>query len=310
MNKSSIDLTTRLGRIKLKNPVLTPAGTFGFGEEYAPLTDVNKLGGLITKTVTLKPRQGNPPPRLAETPAGLLNSIGLENPGVDVFIKKHLPFLKQLQTTLIVSIGGESEDDYLRVAEKLQGSEAIKALEINASCPNVRQGGMMIGKDPRVLFSLTSRLRKVSDLPLILKLPPLIGNMVEISRAAREGGAEALSLINALLAMAIDVEKRCPRLGNITGGLSGPAIKPVAVEIVWEVHGSVDIPIIGMGGIMGLEDALEFVLAGASAVAVGTANFIDPGVSTRIIEELEHYLFKKGIKSFSQLVGKLKIKGQ
>lgn len=310
MNKSGIDLTTRLGRIKLKNPILTAAGTFGYGEEYAGFINLNKLGGLITKTVTLNPLRGNPPPRLAETPAGLLNSIGLENPGVEVFVREKLPFLQGLNTAVIVSIGGKSEEEYLKVAEKLQGAEAIKALEVNASCPNLRSGGAMIGKDARLLFSLTSRLKKVSDLPLILKLPPTVENMIDISQAAREGGAEAVSLTNAIPAMAIDVEKRCPRLGNITGGLSGPAIKPVIIKIVWEVSTRVEIPVLGVGGIVNLEDVLEFVLAGASAVEVGTANFIDPGASVKITEELEHYLHEERIKSFSRLIGRLKIKEQ
>jgi len=297
----NVDLTTEVGPVKLKNPVLVAAGTFGYGQEYSHHIDLNKLGGLITKTITLFPCEGNPPPRLTESPAGLLNSIGLENPGVDVFIREKLPFLQRLKTAVIVSIAGESEEDYLRLAERLTEKEGIKALELNVSCPNVKSG-QIIGKDARLIFSLCRKLKKATDLPFILKLPPFI-DVVEVAQAAREGGAEALSLINAVPAMVIDVNSQRPKLGNVTGGLSGPAIRPIAVKIVWEVCQKVNIPVIGMGGIMGLEDALEFVLAGASAIAVGTANFVDPGTSVRIIEELEQYLREKKIKNFSELVG-------
>lgn len=309
MNKLTVDLTTGLGKVKLKNPVLVAAGTFGYGEEYSHYIDLNKLGGIIIKTLTLEPREGNLPPRLAETPAGLLNSIGLENPGVDIFIKKNLSFLQKLDTTVIISIAGESEEDYLRLTERLTNRKGIKALEINVSCPNVKSGGI-IGKDARLVFSLTKKLKGIADLPLIVKLSPQIGNMVEISQAAKEGGAEALSLINTIPAMAIDTDTQRPKLGNIIGGLSGPAIRPIAIKIVWEVYRKVNIPILGMGGIMSLNDALEFVLAGASAIAVGTANFIDPTISLEIITGLEHYLQEKKIGKFSQLIGQLKIKGE
>ena len=305
MDKPGIDLTTLLGRVTLKNPVLVASGTFGYGEEYARYIDVNTLGAIITKTITVNPREGNPPPRLTETPAGLLNSIGLENPGVDVFMKQKLPFLQKLNTAVIVSIAGESEKDYLQLAEKIVGRCGVTALEVNVSCPNVQLGGMMIGRDAGHVFHLTRKLKENTDLPLILKLSPQIGTMIEISQAAKEGGADALSLINTIPAMAIDTRKRVPKLGNVVGGLSGPAIKPVAVKIVWEVHRMVDIPILGMGGIMSLEDALEFVLAGASAIAVGTANFIDPTISVTMIGELEHYLREQKIQKFSQLIGQL-----
>ncbi|MBE0478465.1 dihydroorotate dehydrogenase [Candidatus Aerophobetes bacterium] len=309
MDKFNVELAATIGRVKLKNPVLVAAGTFGYGEEYAKYVDLNKLGGLIAKTITLKPRKGNPPPRLTETPAGLLNSIGLENSGIDSFIEKNLPFLHNLKTALIVSIAGENEEDYLRLADRLGKEKCIHALEVNVSCPNVNSGSKMIGEEPELVFSLTRRLKEVSGLPFFIKLSAQIGRMVELSQAAREAGAEAVSLINSIPAMAIDVDKMCPKLGNVVGGLSGPAIRAIAVKIVWEVHSKVDIPIIGMGGIMSLEDALEFVLAGASAVAVGTANFIDPQVSLKIIDELEHYLYEKKIRSFSELVGKLKTGG-
>ncbi|MCD6575443.1 dihydroorotate dehydrogenase [Candidatus Aerophobetes bacterium] len=301
-----VDLTTSVGRVKLKNPILVAAGTFGYGEEYSRYIDLNILGGIITKTITLNPREGNPPPRLAETPCGLLNSIGLENPGVDAFISQKLPFLKELTTAVIVSIAGEKEEEYLRLAERLSKEEGIRALEVNVSCPNVKLGGVALGKDSGTVFSLARRLKEAIDMPFILKLPPFV-DIVEVAQAAREGGAEALSLINTVPAMAIDVERRRPKLGNITGGLSGPCIKPVAVKIVWEVTRKVDIPVIGMGGIMDFEDVLEFTLAGASAVAVGTANFTDPGVSVRIIKDLKNYLGAKNITKFSELVGRISL---
>jgi len=308
LNSSKVNLTCRLGSIKLKNPVLVAAGTFGYGEEYSSLIDLNNLGGIITKTITLKPCPGNPPPRLAETPAGLLNSIGLENPGVEVFIQEKLPFLQKVKTCVIVSIGGEREEEYFMVAEKLTRKEGIDALEVNVSCPNVKLGGHLLGKDAKLVFSLTSKLKEVTNLPLIVKLAPDVTDIVEIAQAAGEGGAEALSLINTFPGMAIDINTWRPKLGNITGGLSGPAIKPIAVRLVWEVHRKLNIPLIGMGGIMSFEDALEFVLAGASAVAVGTANFVDPQTPIHIITQLEHYLLERKIMKFSRLIGQLKIK--
>lgn len=307
MDRESVDLSTRLGRIKLKNPVLVASGTFGYGKEYSSLVDLNKLGGIITKSLTLKPRPGNPPPRLAETPAGLLNSIGLENPGVEYFIKNDLPFLKKLNTALIVSIAGESEKEYLKVAENLQKENSIDALEINVSCPNVKMGGYITGKNPHLVFSLVKNIKKTVDFPLIVKLTPEVTDIVEIAEAAIKGGAEVLSLINTIPGMAVDTVTHRPKLGSITGGLSGPAIKPVAVRAVWEVYRKLNIPIIGMGGIMCLEDVVEFVLAGASAVAIGTANFIDPETSIKIIDQLKNYMFKEQIKRFSDLIGQIKI---
>lgn len=306
MSESNVELTTTLGRVTLKNPVMVASGTFGYGEEYAKYLDINKLGGIVTKTITVEPRPGNAPPRLTETAAGLLNSIGLENPGIDAFLKKNLPSLRNLQSALIVSIAGERESDYLRLADILAKENSITALEVNVSCPNVNSNLKMIGAEPELVFSLTRRLKEALDLPFFVKLSPQIGRMIEIAQAAKEAGAEAVSLINTVPAMAIDVEKMCPRLGSIVGGLSGPAIKPIALKMVWEVKREVDIPIIGMGGIMSLEDALEFVLAGASAVAIGSANFVDPTISVQIIAQLEQYIVRKKIKSFSELIGKLK----
>lgn len=300
-----LDLTTNLGRISLKNPVLVASGTFGYGEEYAELIDLNQLGGIITKSVTLKPREGSFPPRLTETPAGMLNAIGLENPGVELFLKEKLPFLSQFDTKIIVNIAGEKEDEFCQVAEKLSKAKTIDALEVNLSCPNLRRGGYILGKDPEVVFSLIHTLKRVTDLPLLAKLTAAVSEPTEIARAAEEAGAEALSLINTLPGMAINIQTRRPRLGNITGGLSGPAIRPIAVRVVWEVARAVRIPILGMGGIMKGDDALEFILAGASAVAVGTASFVDPTTPGQTIKQIEDYLKKNKIWRFRDLIGKV-----
>jgi len=301
------NLTTSLGKLKLKNPVLVASGTFGYGEEYAELVDLNKLGGIITKAVTLKPKEGNAPPRLAETPSGLLNAIGLENPGVEVFIREKIPFLCEFDTRIIVNIAGEEEEDYVRVAEKLSGTEGIDALEVNISCPNVKKGGLAFGTAPEVVYSLVKRIRRVTELPLIVKLTPNVTDIGQIAKAAQEAGADILSLINTVLGMTIDVEAQRPKLSNITGGLSGPAIRPIAVRMVREVFRIVDIPIIGTGGILKPEDALEFIIAGASAVAIGTGNFIDPQTPLKVIKGIEQYLIKKGIGDFVDLIGSLKI---
>jgi dihydroorotate dehydrogenase (NAD+) catalytic subunit len=296
-------LKVKLGRISLNNPVLVAAGTFGYGEEYARLIDLNKLGGIMSKTVTVKPRRGNPPPRLVETPAGLLNAIGLENPGIDIFLKEKLPFLCQFKTALIVNIGGEKEEDYLNLAERLSEKESIDALEINISCPNVKEKGLIFGTDAGRTFSLVKKLREVTNTPLIVKLTPNVTDISEIAQAAEEAGAEALSLINTILGMSIDVETRRPKLANITGGLSGPAIRPIAVRMVRDTFQRVSLPIIGMGGITCSQDALEFILAGASAVAVGTANFIDFRTAPRIVEGIKQYMQKKRIDNFKDLIG-------
>ncbi len=304
--KKNINLTTKLGRLKLKNPVLVASGTFGYGEEYSQFLNLSELGGLITKAVTLSPTAGNPPPRLAETPAGLLNCIGLENPGVDIFIKEKLPFLRKFDTKIIVNIAGEKESDYLELTKILSKVEGIDALEINISCPNVKKGGYSLGINPGKVYSLTKSLKKVTHLPLIVKLTPNVTDVTETAKAAEDAGAEALSLINTLLGMAIDVPTQKPKLSNITGGLSGPAIRPVAVRMVWQVAQKVEIPLIGMGGIMSSEDALEFVLAGASAIAIGTANFVDPKTPIKVAKGIECYLKEKRINNFQELIGKIK----
>lgn len=301
------DLSVSLGRIHLKNPVLVASGTFGYGEEYQDLVEAAQLGGIITKAVTLEPREGNPPPRLAETPAGLLNSIGLENPGIEVFLKEKLPKLRKLKTRIIVNIAGEKKTEYLDLAEKLDRETGIDALEVNISCPNVQERGLVFGTRADLAFSLVKGLRQATDLPLIVKLTPNVTDVTEIAQAAKEGGAEALSLINTILGMAIDVNSRRSKIGAITGGLSGPAIRPVAVRMVHQTFQKVDLPLIGMGGIACAEDALEFVLAGATAVAVGTANLVDPTISLKIIEGLRQYLKKGGVHSFQSLIGTLRV---
>jgi len=305
-SKKNIDLSVGLGRITLKNPVLVASGTFGYGEEYAQLINLNELGGIMVKAVTLEPREGNPPPRLAETPAGLLNAIGLENPGVDVFLKEKLPFLRGFQTAIIVNIAGEKEEEYLRLAERLNQVKGISALEVNISCPNVKEKGLIFGTDPEQTFSLVKKLGEITDIPLIVKLTPNVTDITKIAQASQEAGAEALSLINTVLGMSIDVETRKPKLGNITGGLSGPAIRPIAVRMMWQTFQKVNLPLIGMGGITDAEDALEFILAGASAVAIGTANFIDPKTALEVIEGIKQYMQVKGIKNFKDLIGWLK----
>jgi len=265
------------------------------------------LGGIITKTVTLEPREGNRPPRLAETPSGLLNSIGLENPGLKIFLREKLPLLQRFNTALVVNIAGEKEEEYLRLAERLNRVKGIDALEINISCPNVKNGGLIFGTNPSLVFSLVKRIREVTDIPLITKLTPNVTDIAEIAQAAEEAGTEALSLINTLLGMAIDVETRKPKLGNVTGGLSGPAIRPIAVRMVRQTFQKVNLPLIGVGGIMTPEDALEFILAGASAVAIGTANFIDPKTMIKVKEGIGEYLQRNNIREFKDLVGWLNL---
>jgi len=291
----------------LKNPVLAASGTFGYGEDYSRFIDLNQLGGIITKTVTLEPKEGNRPPRLAETPSGLLNSIGLENPGLKVFLREKLPFLQQFNTALVVNIAGEKEEEYLRLAERLDRVKGIDALEINISCPNVKTGGLIFGTKPSLVFSLVKRIREVTDIPLITKLTPNVTDIAEIAQAAEEAGTEALSLINTLVGMAIDVETRKPKLGNVTGGLSGPAIRPIAIRMVRQTFQKVNLPLIGVGGIMTAEDALEFILAGASAVAIGTANFIDPKTMIKVKDGIKEYMRQNNIGEFKDLIGWLNL---
>ena len=303
--KTKPDLSVDFAGIKLKNPVLTASGTFGYGEEYAEFVDLNKLGGVIVKGISLRPIKGNPPPRIWETPSGMLNAIGLENPVVDVFLTEKLPYLRKFDTAVIVNIFGYSFEDYVAVAERLDGVPGVSGLEVNISCPNVKAGGIVFGTDLKAAFELLSAIRKATKLPVIAKLSPNVTDITEFAKAARDAGCDGLSLINTLLGMSIDVRCRKPRLANWTGGLSGPAIRPVAVRMVWQTAKAVPLPIIGMGGIVTAEDALEFILAGASAVAVGTANFINPRATVDVLEGLETFMTEQGVGAIGDLVGKV-----
>ena len=307
--KTKPNLSVDFAGIKLKNPVLTASGTFGYGEEYADFVDLNRLGGVIVKGISLKPIAGNPPPRIWETPSGMLNAIGLENPGVEVFLREKLPFLRQYDTAVIVNIFGCSVDDYLAVAERLDGAEGVSGIEVNISCPNVKAGGMAFGTDVKATFELLSTVRKATRLPLIAKLSPNVTDVTDFAKAARDAGCDGLSLINTLLGMAIDVRTGKPRLANCTGGLSGPAIRPVAVRMAWQVARAVSLPIIGMGGIVTAEDALEFILAGASAVAVGTANFMNPRAALDVLDGIEAFLaeYRPGVTGIEDIRGKVNI---
>ena len=299
------DLTTDIGGLQLQNPVLTASGTFGYAREFEHLVDLNRLGGIIVKGLSLAPTKGNPPPRIAETPCGMLNAIGLENVGIETFVTEKLPFLQTLTPPLIVNIYGKLEDEYTRLAARIEDVEAIAGIEVNISCPNVKAGGMAFGVDPQAAFSVVQAVRKQTGKCLIVKLSPNVTDITEIARAAEDAGADCLSLINTLTAMAIDIETRRPRLANITGGLSGPAIKPVALRMVWQVARIAKVPVIGIGGIMSAEDALEFIIAGASAIQVGTANFVNPHATTDIIDDIEKFLADRNIAKISDLIGTL-----
>jgi len=302
-----VDLSVEVGGLQLKNPVMAASGTFGYGQEYSDLVDLNRLGAIVTKAITLKPRPGNPPPRIVETPAGMLNSIGLANVGVESFIRDKLPFLRGLETKIIVNIAGSSAEEYEEVTRRLEDAPGIHGYEINLSCPNVKEGGMSFGCDERFTFGVTRRIRKLTKRPLIVKLTPNVTSIGPIALAAQEAGADALSLINTLVGMAVDVETRRPKLATITGGLSGPAIKPVALAKVFEAVKSVDIPVIGVGGILTYQDALEFIMIGASAVQVGSAVFLNPLSLEEIIRGLGDWCQEKGITRIRQLIGCLKI---
>jgi len=298
-----INTTVDLGGIKMKNPVATASGTFGFGLEYQSFLQLDHLGAIIVKGTTPAPRQGNPPPRIVETPAGMLNAIGLQNPGVDRVAEEIMPQLVNLKTPVIINIAGDTVEDYALVADRLDGIPGVAGLEINISCPNVKKGGIQFGSDPRSAAEVTRAVKAATRLPVIVKLSPNVTDIAAMAEAVAEAGADALSLINTLLGMVIDVNRRKPVLGNITGGLSGPAVRPVAVRAVWQVYRAVKLPILGMGGIMTARDALEFILAGATAVAVGTANFVNPRATIEIIEGIKNYLREQGFDHISQLTG-------
>lgn len=298
-------LATQIHELRLKNPVLTASGTFGYGLEHNDFFDVSKLGGLVTKAVSKEVRPGNAYPRMAETPSGMLNAIGLQNRGIDHFEREIYPELEKINTNIIINVAGHSTEDYVYVAERLNKLEHVHAIELNISCPNVKDG-LAFGTSAQSAKALTIAVRKVYHKTLIVKLSPNVTSIVEMAKAVEDGGADALSLINTLIGMAIDAEKRKPVLSTITGGLSGPAIKPVALRMVWQVYNAVDIPLIGIGGIMNGTDAIEFILAGASAVQVGTANFIYPDACMRILQGIEEYLNSHNIKDINELIGSLK----
>lgn len=291
----------KIGNLALRNPVLTASGTFGYGTEYADFVDFNRLGGIIVKGTTLHHREGNPYPRMAETPSGMLNCVGLQNKGIDHFVSHIWPNIQSLPTNVIVNVSGSTIDDYVAVAEKIDALDGVPAIELNISCPNVKQGGMAFGVTPEGASSVVKAVRAAYHKTLIVKLSPNVTDIVSIARAVEEAGADSVSLINTLLGMAIDAERRRPVLSTITGGLSGPAVKPVALRMVWQVAHAVSIPVVGLGGIMNGRDAIEFLLAGAKAVEVGTANFVDPSVTMRIVDEMEDYLCRHGMTSWDEV---------
>ena len=304
----NLSLSTRLGPIKLRTPVLVASGTFGYGEEFAPYADLRRLGGIIVKSLTLRPRAGNPPPRLVETSSGLLNSIGLQNVGVDAFIADRLPNLLFAEVPIIANVAGTDVEEYEEVCRKLSAAEGVAAVELNISCPNVKQGGMQFGVDPALTEQITARAKKAFGRTMIVKLSPNVSDLSAIARAAEAGGADALSLVNTFLGMAIDAGARKPVLPGPFGGLSGPAIKPLALRCVWQAAEAVKVPILGMGGIMTGEDAVEFLLAGASAVAVGTANLVEPAAALRITKEIEDYMREHRVERIPALVGQARRK--
>lgn len=301
------DLRTNIAGLKLKNPVLTASGTFGYGVEFADFVELERLGGFIVKGTTLQPRQGNPYPRMAETPAGMLNAVGLQNKGVHHFAEHIYPQLAGLDTNVIVNVAGSSPETYAETAAVINELDHIPAIELNISCPNVRQGGMTFGVDPKAAAEVVSAVRKAYNKVLIVKLTPNVTDITEIARAVEDAGADSVSLINTLMGMAIDAERRRPMLSTVTGGLSGPCVKPVALRMVWQVAHAVKIPVVGLGGIMNAIDAVEFLLAGASAVEVGTANFVNPAATQDIIDGLDSYLDRHGFKSVNDIIGALEV---
>ncbi len=297
------DLRVNIGALALKNPVLTASGTFGYGEEFSDFMDLSRLGGFIVKGTTLEPREGNPYPRMAETPSGMLNAVGLQNKGVDYFVEHIYPRIVKYDSEIIVNVSGAKIDDYVGVCRKLAPLERIRAIEVNISCPNVKQGGMAFGTTCEGAASVTKAVREAFPGTVIVKLSPNVTDIASIAKAVEAEGADSVSLINTLMGMAVDVERRRPCLSTITGGLSGPAVRPVAVRMVWQVAKAVKIPVIGLGGIMNGRDALEFILAGATAIEVGTANFIDPAVTVGIVDYIDDYCRRHGVSSVTELIG-------
>ena len=302
-----VNETIQLKGLTLKNPVMTASGTFGYGEEYSDFIDLSQLGGILVKGTTLNHREGNPYPRMAETPSGMLNAVGLQNKGIDYFVETIYPRIKDIDTNIIVNVSGSTIEDYCAVAEKVNALENIPAIELNVSCPNVKQGGMAFGVTTTGIEQVVSAVRKVYDKHLIVKLSPNVTSIADLALAAEASGADSVSLINTLLGMAIDAEKRRPKLSTVTGGLSGACVKPIALRMVWQVSKAVKIPVIGLGGISSATDAIEFLLAGASAIEIGTANFIDPTISVKVAKGIVEYCERHGIKNVSDLTGALEV---
>jgi len=301
----NISTEVSLAGITLKNPVMTASGTFGAGEEYSEFVDLNKLGAVVTKGVAAVPWAGNPTPRIAETPSGMLNAIGLQNPGVDVFLKRDLPFLKQFDTRVVVNVCGHSEEEYVEVVERLREAP-VDFLELNISCPNVKEGGIAFGTQAKAVEHITRRVKERAAQPLIVKLSPNVTDITETARAAEAGGADVLSLINTLMGMSVDIERRVSRLSIGTGGLSGPCVKPVALRMVHQVYKAVQIPVVGLGGIMNARDAIEFMMCGATAIQIGTANFIDPGVTMKVIDGIHTWCDEHGVKDIHEIIGAIR----
>ena len=299
------DMTVEIAGIRMRNPVMTASGTFGYGEEFSAYVDLEEIGAIITKGLSLKPRAGNPTPRIVETPGGMLNAIGLQNVGIDAFVSDKVPFLRTVATPVIVNLFGNTLEEYGELAARLDRIPEVAGVEVNISCPNVKHGGIVFGTDPKAAYEVVKLVRETTIKPLIVKLSPNVTDVVEMASACADAGADALSLINTLTGMAVDLQKRRPVLANITGGLSGPGIKPIALRMVWQVAKAVSLPIIGIGGIMSATDALEFMLVGATAVQIGTANFLDPSAAQTIARDMEQYLADNGIADVKTLIGAL-----
>jgi dihydroorotate dehydrogenase (NAD+) catalytic subunit len=307
MNSKKPQMRVDIGGIEIKNPVMTASGTFGYASEFEDLVDLNRLGAIVVKGLSLEPSRGNPPPRIVETPCGMLNAIGLENVGLAAFVKEKLPFLRRLDTPIFVNVYGKSTKEYAELAARLEDIDGVSGIEVNISCPNVKSGGMAFGAYPESAAEVVRAIRKQTTKPMMVKLSPNVTDITEIAKNVEAEGADSISLINTITGMAIDIETRRPKIANITGGLSGPAIKPVALRMVWQVAQTVNIPVVGIGGIMTAKDALEFLIAGAVAVQIGTANFINPHATTDVIDGIETFLMERNISDISDIIATLKV---
>jgi dihydroorotate dehydrogenase (NAD+) catalytic subunit len=307
MNSKKPQMRVDIGGIEIKNPVMTASGTFGYANEFEELIDLNRLGAIVVKGLSLEPSRGNPPPRIVETPCGMLNAIGLENVGLAAFVKEKLPFLRRLHTPIFVNVYGKSIEEYAELAVRLEDIDGVSGIEVNISCPNVKSGGMAFGAYPESAAEVVRAIRKQTTKPLMVKLSPNVTDITEIAKSVEGEGADSISLINTITGMAIDIETRRPKIANITGGLSGPAIKPVALRMVWQVAQTVNVPVVGIGGIMTAKDALEFLIAGAVAVQIGTANFINPHATTDIIDGIETFLMERNISDISDIIATLQV---